>query len=395
VVAASLLAFGTYLVISSRRSAALRERLKHADRLAHLHEKTQKILDNIPTGVVALSVDGRISAVNAVLQARVPGLSPGARLAELFARAPPSLTSRVEALVETATRSGKVQSLRGETVPLFGEEGQYTVHVVPLEPRDPEVRTLLVVEDLSDLRALESQLLRAEKLATVGVLAAGIAHEVGTPLGVVRGRAEYIKGKLGEGHPQGAGMQVIIEQIDRISRTIRQLLDFSRLQPAAARRVPLQQSARTVHELLRFELERRKVELSVDVPERLAPLAADPDQLQQVLINLVLNAADACAPGGRVRIAAQPERPGEEWGRTCITVSDDGCGIPEQNLHQVFDPFFTTKKRGQGTGLGLAVVAQVVRNHGGQVEIESESGKGTRVTLLWPVAEANEVRNVV
>jgi signal transduction histidine kinase len=145
---------------------------------------------------------------------------------------------------------------------------------------------------------------------------------------------------------------------------------------------------RGIHELLRVEAELHKVVLEVDVPEALPLLAADPDQLQQVLINLVLNACDACEAGGTVRVTAEVSVPGapEAWSGVRVAVRDDGRGIPPEDLHRVFDPFFTTKKRGQGTGLGLTMVAQVVRNHGGRVELESEPGRGTCVTLLWPAA---------
>ncbi len=397
-VALFLVAFGVYVVLAQRRAAALRESLRHADQLAHLHEKTQKILDNIPTGVLALSADGRISAVNQALRARLPPSVIGAPLAAAFPLAARPVVARLSELVGAATREERVRSLPGEALALFGEEGQYTLHAVPLEARDPEVRTLLVVEDMSNVRALETQLLRAEKLATVGVLAAGIAHEIGTPLGVVRGRAEYVQGKLGGAHPQAAGLGVIIEQIDRVSRTLRQLLDFSRLQPAAVRPVALASLMRDVSELLRLEAERRQVAISLELPEVLPPLAADPDQLQQVLVNLTLNACDACGPGGHVRLtAAAPDASSSgAWGLVNITVKDDGCGIPPESLNQVFDPFFTTKKRGQGTGLGLTMVAHVVRNHGGRVDLESEPGQGTRVTLLWPAAgpAATEERHV-
>jgi signal transduction histidine kinase len=222
------------------------------------------------------------------------------------------------------------------------------------------------------------------------VLAAGIAHEIGTPLGVVRGRAEYVLGKLGQAHPQGPGVAVIIEQIDRVSRTLRQLLDFSRLQPTAVRPVGLGPIVRDVYELLRVEAERRRVQLEFDVPDTLPPLAADPDQLQQVLVNLALNACDACGPGGQVRLSASAPDGSETgtWGLVTLTVRDDGCGIPRESLNQVFDPFFTTKKRGQGTGLGLTMVAHVVRNHGGRIELESEPGQGTCVTVLWPATPA-------
>ncbi|XXF78319.1 ATP-binding protein [Myxococcaceae bacterium GXIMD 01537] len=391
-------AFGLYVVLASRRAAALQESRRHADRLEHLHEKTQKILDNIPTGILALSAEGRITAINHALRERLPASAVGGTLPEAFPHAPGPSVARLSALVDAACEGERVLSLHGEPLALFGEEGEYRIHAVPLERRDPDVRVLLVVEDLSNVHALESQLLRAEKLATVGILAAGIAHEIGTPLGVVRGRAEYLLGKLGPQHPQAPGVSVIVEQIDRVSRTLRQLLDFSRVQPAAVREVALAPLMRGIHELLRVEAEHRRVALEVEVPEVLPMLSADPDQLQQVLINLVLNACDACEAGGTVRVSAEAEAasaPGA-WSGVRLAVRDEGRGIPAEDLHRVFDPFFTTKKRGQGTGLGLTVVAQIVRNHGGRVELESEPGRGTCVTLLWPAAaQTNEERHAI
>jgi signal transduction histidine kinase len=398
-VAFFLVVFGAYVIVASRRAVALQESRRHADRLAHLHEKTQKILDNIPTGVLALSSAGRITAVNQALRERLPPTAVGASLPEAFPHAPAAVVDRLGSLVEGACSAERVLSLHGEPLPLFGEEGQYRIHAVPLERHDPEVRVLLVVEDLSNVHALESQLVRAEKLATVGMLAAGIAHEIGTPLGVVRGRAEYVLGKLGAQHSQAAGVQVIIEQIDRVSRTIRQLLDFSRVQPVAVKGVAVGPLLRGAQELLRGEAERRKVKVEVEVPEGMPALLADPDQLQQVVLNLALNACDACEPGGTVRIAAHLEAPGEPgaWSGVRVTVRDDGCGIPPESLNRVFDPFFTTKKRGQGTGLGLTVVAQIVRNHGGRIELESAPGQGTCVTLWWPATASapNEERHAV
>jgi signal transduction histidine kinase len=387
-VSAFIIAFGVYVVLARTRAVALQESRRHARRLAHLHDKTQKILDNIPTGVLALSAAGRITAVNRALGARMPPDVVGGTLAQAFCHARAPLIQRLEQLAAAATQEGRVRSLHGEPLCFFGEEGQYNVHLVPLEPHQEEVRTLLVLEDLSNLRALEGQLLRAEKLATVGVLAAGIAHEIGTPMGIIRGRAEYVQGKLGPDHPQGASLGTIIEQIDRVSRTIRQLLDFSRLQPTETRAVPLAPVVDGVRELLSMEAERRRVRMRVDVAAGLPALAADPDQLQQVLVNLVLNACDACEAGGQVRLSAGPaevEPPGP-WGGVRVSIEDDGCGILPEHLHQVFDPFFTTKKRGKGTGLGLTMVAHIVRNHGGRIELDSAPERGTRVTVLWPAA---------
>jgi len=274
-----------------------------------------------------------------------------------------------------------------EALPLFGSEGHFSIHAVPLEPRDPEVRALLVIDDLSEVKVLETQLLRAEKLATVGVLGAGIAHEIGTPLSVVRGRAEYMLEKVGAEHAMAPGLGVIISQTDRVTRTIRELLDFSRVQEPLVRPTDLGPVARSTAELLRAEAERRKLTFEIDVPEGISQLSADPDQLQQVLVNLALNACDACEGGGCIRISARPaalEAQGMDAGLVRIDVADDGRGIPAEDINRVFDPFFTTKKRGQGTGLGLTVVAQVVHSHGGRIEVDSEPDRGTRISVFWP-----------
>jgi two-component system sensor histidine kinase HydH len=389
-----LVAFGVYVVRASRREILIGERLKHAEHLAHLHEKTEKILDQIPTGVLVLSETGQITALNRHLQERLPSTAIGSHLSVCFSEAPAAVVTHLQSLLNAAQTQGQVKSSFSERLSLFGEEGLYNLHAVPLEHPDPEARLLLVIEDVSKVSQLESQLLRAEKLSTVGVLAAGIAHEVGTPLGVVRWRAENILSKLGDQDPQAPGVKVIIEQIDHVTRIIRQLLDFSRIRPAQVQPIALKSVASEVEALLRYEGERRKIKLHLEIPTELPLIAADRTQLQQVLVNLLLNAYDACPDGGIVSFVARQESdPQSAWRRIRMEVSDTGCGIPTENRNQVFDPFFTTKKRGAGTGLGLTIAAQIVRDHGGRIELESESGKGTRLILYWPTApeQAHEV----
>lgn len=394
-VALLLLAFGGYAVITAGRAVVLREQERHAARLAHLHEKAQKILDNIPTGVLALHRDGRIGAVNRALSDRVTSARTGATLEEAFPDAPPAEVHRIRTLVGAAQVTGRVLSLPLQDLPLFGAPGHFNLHVVPLEHADPDVHALVVIDDLSNVHALQSQLLRAEKLATVGVLAAGIAHEIGTPLGVARGRAEYLLGKLPADAPHRSGLEVIVGEIDRVSRTIRQLLDFSRMQAPQVRRVVLSQVCAAVADLLSMEALRRSVTLTFDVPAELPPLSADPDQLHQALVNLLMNAFDASKPGGHIVVRGRfVSTEPETTGHVVIEVVDEGCGILPERLNQIFDPFFTTKKRGQGTGLGLTLVAQITRNHGGKVELESRPEEGTRVMLQWPIAVQEERRAV-
>jgi two-component system, NtrC family, sensor histidine kinase HydH len=380
-----ILVFGAYVLSTSRRAAATRERLLRADELAHLHEKTEKILDQIPAGVMVMGADGRVTSFNRALRERLPLKVLGGPIVRAFPEAGTRVSAIISELMSRATANGKVASSFGERLTLYGQEGLYSLHAVPLESSFPEARAILVIDDHSQIDMLQAQLLRAEKMATLGVLATGIAHEIGTPLGIVRARAEIVAGKLGADHALAAGVKVIVEQIDRVSRTIRQLLDFSRVKPVAVQAVDAGSVARTVAELVRFEAERRAVQVRIDLPADLPRVLADPDQLQQVLVNLVMNGCDACDIGGVVSINGRVED-----GRVRIEVTDDGCGIPEEHRHQVFDPFFTSKKRGQGTGLGLTLAQQIVRSHGGDIILDSEVGRGTTVALIWPMAGATE-----
>jgi signal transduction histidine kinase len=223
-------------------------------------------------------------------------------------------------------------------------------------------------------------LVRAEKLITVGVLSAGIAHEIGSPLAVIRGRAEQVLKHLAGAGPRGEDVRVIIKHIDNITSTIRQLLDFSRRQAVAPSAVPLDVAIERARGLLQWKLEANSLELEVTLDEGLPLLAADPDQLQQVLVNLLLNACDASEKGRSVLIKASATGHKE----VIFAVVDRGCGIAPEHMNTVFDPFFTTKKRGEGTGLGLTIAAGIVRNHAGQINLVSVPGEGTTVTVLWP-----------
>jgi signal transduction histidine kinase len=227
------------------------------------------------------------------------------------------------------------------------------------------------------LNRLEHQLVRAEKLASVGALTAGLAHELGTPLAIIRGRAEIL-----EERTQWPEIKTILEQSDRIASTLRQVLDFSREQPVAMQPTDAVSAFRTIASLLNFRLRPKQIRLQIEPAEGALFIAADPDQLQQVLVNLVMNACDACQEDGTITLRARREPASPGFIR--LDVTDDGCGIPPDKLDAVFDPFFTTKPKGEGTGLGLPVAASIVRNHQGQISITSTEGQGTTVSILWP-----------
>ncbi len=243
-----------------------------------------------------------------------------------------------------------------------------TAYVVRAARREAELR--------GPLRA-EERLLRTEKLATAGQLSAGIAHEIGTPLGIVRGRAELAIGRLGAEHAETPGLHVIVDQIDHVTRLIAQLLAYARPDATNAQHVDVRTAIDAVVELLATEASRKHVALErLDVA---GSVFADAGQLQQVLVNLVMNAIDACSDGGRVTLSARPR--GDV---VAIEVVDTGHGISADDRAHLFDPFFTRKKRGKGTGLGLWVVAELARAHAAELEVDSVEGRGTTFCIVWP-----------
>jgi two-component system sensor histidine kinase HydH len=365
---------GVLILRQQRKSVVLEGQLRYAQTLATARETSESIVENAPLGVLGVSLDGKVVLANRFLTERLGPIRLGAPLAEAFSGEG----------VEWMRQLGP--QLRATPVPdvqpVTTQSHQFQVRVVPVRGAALGVRLFVLAQDRSELRALEDQLIRAEKLVTVGVLSAGIAHEIGSPLAVIRGRAEHVLRHV-EAGPRAEDLRVIIKHIDNISSTIRQLLDFSRRQPVqqvAQRAVPLETSVERARGLLQWKLEARNLKLTVHLEEDLPALAADPDQLQQVLVNLLLNACDASSPGQELLLRAATTRDG----RVRIELVDHGCGIAPEHLHAVFDPFFTTKKRGEGTGLGLPIASSIVRNHGGEIDLASTHGKGTTVTVSWP-----------
>jgi len=406
-VAVAFAAVGAFVLRQQRQAVELEGRLRYAQELANARQTSQSIVDNAPLGVLGLGEDGRVLLANGFLVERLGPVRLGQPLDQAFTeKAGAAWAREIEPLLRDAGRGPEGAGAKpagasnGLPVPPAGAgEGaprqqirsiatgtqQFLVRIVPVRGNELGVRTFALVEDQSELRALENHLVRAEKLITVGVLSAGIAHEIGSPLAVIRGRAEQTLRSLSEDRGdvrRASDLRVIIKHIDTISATIRQLLDFSRRQSIERHAVVPAEAFEQARVLLQWKTASRRVGLVFEAEPGTGPLSADPDQLQQVLVNLILNACDASAEGDEVRISAGP---GED-GFVRITVSDRGCGIAPEHMNAVFDPFFTTKKKGEGTGLGLSIAASIVRNHGGQINLDSTPGRGTQVTILWPDA---------
>ncbi|MBJ6801868.1 sensor histidine kinase [Geomonas propionica] len=233
-----------------------------------------------------------------------------------------------------------------------------------------------------ELVEARNETVRSEKMASVGLLAAGMAHEIGTPLAAIMGYSALLAEDLAADPEKSDYLRRIEEESRRIDRIVRGLLDYARPKRVQWEEVDIRPLLDKVVELLADQGVLKHLDVSVEVEEGLATVHADPHQVEQLLINLIVNARDAMPQGGKLWLKGS--RAGSE---VVIEVVDSGEGMPPELLSKVFDPFFTTKEPGKGTGLGLAIAARIAESCGGRLDVQSELGKGSRFTLSLPASE--------
>jgi PAS domain S-box-containing protein len=240
---------------------------------------------------------------------------------------------------------------------------------------------VVTMRDIGERKRLQEQLRKTERIAELGTLASGMAHEIGTPMNVILGRAEYLMDRVNE-EPVKKGLKTIVEQVERITKVMNQLLAFARRKPPERGPLDLKAIVENSVEMFEERLAKSRVRVETLIDEHCPKVLADNDQMNQVLINLIMNAIHAMPEGGTLRI-----RLAQAQDMVRLTVTDTGQGIPQEALKKIFEPFFTTKEFGKGTGLGLTVVKGIVEEHQGVITVESEAGKGTTFTILLPKSE--------
>ncbi|MBI5776659.1 MAG: PAS domain S-box protein [Nitrospirae bacterium] len=241
----------------------------------------------------------------------------------------------------------------------------------------------VILRDISESMRLQDQLRQAERLAEMGTLASGMAHEIGTPMNVIQGRAEQLMRRTQE-ETTKKGLETIVAQVERITKIMNQLLTFARRKPSERRRINLGQTLDDCLEVLQERIRRMRVRVESRYETLLHPvhIHADPDQMSQVFLNLFINAIHAMPDGGTLRISLE-----RVDSHVRAVIADTGHGIPKEDLPKIFHPFFTTKAAGQGTGLGLTVVHGIIQEHGGTITVESEPGTGTTFTVTLPASK--------
>jgi signal transduction histidine kinase len=234
--------------------------------------------------------------------------------------------------------------------------------------------------DIEQLRQLNEQLTRTEKLAAMGTLAAGVAHEVNNPLAAISSLIQMMQARKNLDAETGEKLKLISAQISRITQVTKDMMDFARVRPAAKTSIDINQTIETTLRLASFDKSFQNLRLKKTLATNLPEISADNDQLQQVFLNLFLNARDAMPGGGELLIKTSNSN-----NEIKIEIADSGSGIAPKNLKQIFDPFFTTKQTGKGTGLGLAVCYGIVTAHGGKIEVSSNDKSGTTFFVVLPV----------
>ncbi len=236
--------------------------------------------------------------------------------------------------------------------------------------------------DITDFKAIQEQLRETERVAELGTLASGMAHEIGTPMNVILGRAEYLLQRTTD-EGMKKGLTTIVTQIERITKVMNQLLAFARRKTPERRPVDLAEIVEDSLEMFQERIADSRITVDKAIEANIPLVHADRDQLMQVLINLMMNSFHAMPDGGRLRLSLDREK-----GHVRLGVSDTGHGMPEEIRAKVFEPFFTTKDFGKGTGLGLTVVKGIIEEHGGSIAVESAVGKGTTFQIRLPLCEA-------
>ncbi|HYN09253.1 MAG TPA: ATP-binding protein [Vicinamibacterales bacterium] len=355
-----------------------------ADEIERLRQFGDSVVESLSDGLVVVDLEDRVLRWNRRVESLV-GVervrAVGRRLAALFSR------SFVDTLVAVRRESpGGTQLYR---VPLTTGQGEskrdllVNLAVAPFQtPEGGQAGWIIVLEDVTDRANLEEQLRLSEKMAAIGLLAAGVAHEVNTPLTGISSFTQLLLERSDPGDPRTALLEKIERQTFRAAKIVSSLLNLARPTGGDAGPVDVNVVIGDVLSLLEHQFKMGKIQLRRDLAETPVVVRGVEYKLQQVFLNLFLNARDAMPKGGWVSVTTRVD--GSE---AMVEVADTGAGIPSEHLTRIYDPFFTTKPEGGGTGLGLSVTYGIVQEHGGRLSCESDVGQGTRFRLVLPLVE--------
>jgi PAS domain S-box-containing protein len=383
-----------YVAVAVENSLLYQEQEKRAEELALLKEFNESIVESVNVGLLAVDETGRITRCNSTFEEMMNSSREqtiGKLVEEIFDE---SFALNLENILGKSrwhlTEIRNAYKLL--TTDFKGKSLILNVAIAPLRSvSHHQTGAIIVFENVTSRIKLEETLQQSEKLSSIGLLAAGVAHEVNTPLTGVSSYTQMLLGMIPETDPKHALLKKVQKQTDRASNIVGNLLNFSRTGNASEfTEIDINKLLDDTLQLLEPQLRKSQVEIVKNYSDIPPMIFGSGGKLQQVFTNLIINARDAMLGGGDIMLTTYVEN--EE---VVIKVSDTGTGIEAENLNKIFDPFFTTKAVGSGTGLGLAVSYGIVQEHAGTIEAASEVGQGTTFRLVFPIAQKQERQRAV
>ena len=368
-----------YVAIAVENARLYQSLEQKALQIERLKDFSENIVESLRIGVVTVDLDDCVESWNPqledlleiprseALRRKLADVLPRDLAGEISAQAASDHVSGIYRF-HLNTRSNRHLVVNASIAPLLAKNGA-------------RLGRLVLLDDITQRVRLEDQMVQTEKLTSLGLLAAGVAHEVNTPLAVISNYIQMLAKQIPEDDPRQKTIERIVKQTFRASEIVNNLLNFSRTGGTEPVEVDLNSVLEETLTLVQHPLKTAQVNVVRSYAERLPVILGSTTRLQQVFLNLFMNARDAMPGGGMLEV-----RTGARNGSVEIEVTDTGAGIPAEHLHRIFDPFFTTKATGRGTGLGLSVSYGIIKEHAGKVDVRSTPGKGTSFRLEFPVA---------
>lgn len=375
-----------YVAVAIENSLLYQEQQARASELKLLKEFNESIIESINVGLLAVDLDGRVTRMNSALEL-ILGLARdqaiGKRVEDLFSEDFADTLRQV--LGNDRWRLKEIRNIyKIHTATRAGQTLVLNIAIAPLQDLQEQTGALVVVEDVTSRIHMEEQLQQREKLSSIGLLAAGVAHEVNTPLTGVSSYTQMLLGMLPEADPKHALLQKVRRQAERATNIVNNLLNFSRTGSATEfGEVNIHRVLDDTLQLLEPQLRSNQIEIVRAYHDEQPLVFGNSGKLQQIFTNLLLNARDAIPNGGQVKISTATD----DNDSLVVEIADSGIGIAPENVAKIYDPFYTTKGVGRGTGLGLAVSYGIVQEHSGHISVESTPGRGTTFRISLPTSD--------
>jgi two-component system NtrC family sensor kinase len=344
--------------------------------IARLKDFSENIVESLNVGVLAVDLGGMVESWNTRMEQLFGVKRQDAVGHQLRALLPQELASEIAARREEEQITG----IYKQRVQHQGKFLTLNVSITPLVSKSGErIGRLLLFDDVTQRERMEEQMTQTEKLTSLGLLAAGVAHEVNTPLAVISNYIQMLAKQMPEDDPRHNIIDKIVKQTFRASEIVNNLLNFSRTGAAELADIDVNRVVEETLSLVAHPLKTSQIHIVKQLGDSLPPVRGSANKLQQVFLNLFLNARDAMPSGGMLEV-----RTAAHNGSVEVEVADTGAGIPREHIHRIFDPFFTTKANGRGTGLGLSVSYGIIKEHAGKIDVRSTPGKGTSFHVEFP-----------